>query len=135
MQDVENILGHPDETELIDPETGMSADWHYRLLKLHVGFFDDPTDVRRHGLQVASFLIGSQSATLWGIRVVGLGKLEILRLFDEHGYLGFTVRADHPVVRGYETLRLDKSHITLDFHNGILRRMLWGLVHDNERTA
>jgi hypothetical protein len=75
---------------------------------------------------------GHKSATLWGIRIVGLGKRPLLRLFDDHGYRGFTGPADELAGWGYETIRLENTHITLDLHEGVLKRMQWGYVHDLE---
>src|SRR5690349_6160593 len=77
--EVERTLGLPDEKELFD-ETELAEDWYYKLLKLHVGFYADP---QGKDLRVVSFLTGSQSATLWGTRVVGLQKPEILKLPQE----------------------------------------------------
>ncbi len=126
LADVESVLGPPDEEELFD-ETQMAADWCYKLLRVHVGFYD----VCGKGLRVISFLTGNQSATLWGTRLVGLQKSEILRLFRDHDHVDFTNAFLGLAAQSYETLRLDKSQIALDFRNGTLKTILWGAVSAN----
>lgn len=135
MGEVETVLGRPDEEEFVDPETKMAVVWCYKPLKLQVAFYEYPGAVPASGhlpLRVVSFLTGHDSATLWDTRVVGLRKPELLKLFDDHGYSGFTSSADELDSSGYETLRSDDSRITLDLHKGLLKRMLWGCVHEQE---
>jgi hypothetical protein len=127
--DVENILGCPDEVEVIDDE--LMAVWYYKRFKIQIGFFE----YRKLPLRVVSFLTGSPSSTLWGTRIIGMGKPELLRLFAEHDCIGFSNCENELAERGYETLRLEKSHVTLDFYNGILKRMLWGAVDEYQEVA
>src|SRR5258706_5343982 len=71
--EVENVLGRPDEEDLID-ETEMAAIWYYKRLKLSVSFYAYPFNspaTKDMPLGVVTFMTGSPSATLWGSKIVG----------------------------------------------------------------
>lgn len=123
-EEVVEVLGWPDDKEALGES---AAFWYYEPFELQITFSDGL--VYAPPLRVITLLTESESATLWGTKVVALGKAEALALFEEHGYTGFVDCADVLTKWGYETLRIDTSRITLDFHHGLLERIQWGVPH------
>jgi hypothetical protein len=128
LEEVRQRLGAPDEIETFD-ETESVVLWYYSNHKLQIIFLTSargpgsPVDEPRRVNQLTT---SHPDVILWDRRIIGQNEDEVLNLFRANGYDGF-VREEEPVRSlKYTSYRLDKSRMTLEFRDGLLRFILWG---------
>lgn len=130
-EDVQLRLGPPDETEILDPDTKSTELWYYCNLRLQIIFqspdWDSPAGTKAIK-RIVQLSTSHPASTLWGTKVIGRTKDEMLRLFAEHGYVGFIDSKDSDDTSRYKSLRMESIRVTLDFRNGLLWSVLWGKV-------
>jgi hypothetical protein len=129
--DVEQYLGLPNETEIVDPATESTVMWYYRKLKLQIIFQrpDWPSAApTKEPKRIVQLVTTHPAATLWGTKIVGRTKDQVLDLFGERGHVNFIDSTDPRDTLGYKSIRMESIRVTLDFRDNLLCSILWGKV-------
>lgn len=119
---LQNLLGSPDEIENFDQATTY---WRYRVLKLRFAFLTADWPSTNQYKRLAHFMTRHSETTLWGKRIIGRPKNQVLRLFGERGCTDFAESEEIMESISYTTVRLEQLHVVLDFSQGLLQGLLW----------
>ena len=117
-------LGEPDETEVVFSE-GDASCWYYESLKLDIIFLrSDYTHCGANDSVQRVNNLGTRhpGTNLWDTTIIGLTEKEVFALFQERGYSSF-VLCDDEAPSGYKAYTMDTIGVTLDFKEGLLRRI------------
>jgi hypothetical protein len=122
-EQLQKILGPPDEIDNVDEAT---AFWCYSALKLRFLFLSADWPEGTMSKHLVHFMTRHPATTLWGKRIIGLPKDEVLEMFKERCFGSF-VEFDEFVGRlSYRIVRLEQLPVVLDFSEGLLKGFLWG---------
>jgi hypothetical protein len=127
IDEVEQLLGRPTEVEIMHPDKSVVG-WYYNDHRLRIAFqkqrYRLPGGACDDFLRVMLLVTSHPDATLCGIKIIGQPENSVMKLLEESGYTGFH-RKDAPAPPRYTDFHSDNLSVTLDFRDGLLRRVIW----------
>ena len=127
--DVQSIIGDPDEIEIFEEEGMEGEAWHYDELELSLSF-DKLEDWR-----LVTFAVSSEYYQLGGKTLVGKQRLEVINSLSELGY--GPLESDANVGQnGTESKLLMANSIETNFwfENDFLSEIQWGPFFKDDET-
>jgi hypothetical protein len=121
--EVQEHLGLPDETEILDESTMFLR---YSALKLSFAFRSVHCPSGAMSKRLVHFMSRHSKTTLWKKKIIGRPENEVLDIFREHGHGSFTAADEIMGSLSYRTFRFDQPHVLLDSSGGLIRGVLWG---------
>ncbi len=117
QDEVEAILGKPEETDELDMHGEKSLAWHYWNIGLSVNF-DESLDFRLSSIDIAA-----PEVELFGEALIGK-SFEYVKTFLDQQNIG---ESEDEVQRG---LIYPQANLSLWFNGGDLEEIQWGVIED-----
>lgn len=121
-EQLQKLFGSPDEIEDLDQATAI---WRYSVLKLEFAFLSADWPLATLNKRLVDFMTRHPATTLWGKRIIGRPKDEVLNMFIERGCGSLAESGEVAGPISYRTVRFEQLHVVLDFSDGLLRGVLW----------